>query len=61
MESCSTCVELHILTTHLQRGESGMWEVIGTGEWVALGRWKQRSQARGVVAWPLAWSRQERP
>ena len=29
VEDQSTCVELHILTTHLYRGESGIYEVSG--------------------------------
>jgi len=29
VEGQSTCVELHILATHLHRGESGIYEVSG--------------------------------
>jgi hypothetical protein len=47
MESWSTSVELHILTTHLHTAESGMWEVISTGQWVELPSWKK---AEGSVA-----------
>ncbi len=43
MESCSTSVELPILTTHLYRGESGAREVVYTGEWIELPSWKKRS------------------
>ncbi len=50
MESCSTSVELHILTTHLHTGESSLHEVIYTGEWVELLSWKKRSHRRGVIA-----------
>src|SRR2546425_4114083 len=39
VEDQNTCVELHILITHLHRGESGVWEVSGTGVWVELPRW----------------------
>jgi hypothetical protein len=58
MEGCSASVELHILTTHLHRGESGAREVIYTGEWVELPSCKKRSHTRGVVALPsLHWRR----
>jgi hypothetical protein len=36
MEGESTSVELHILITHLYWVESGVREVICTGDWVAL-------------------------
>ena len=38
VEGRSTCVELHILITHLYGGESGVWEGSGTGAWVELPR-----------------------
>lgn len=43
MESCSTSVELHILITYLHTGESSLYEVIYTEEWVELPSWKKRS------------------
>ncbi len=36
VERPGTSVELHILITHLYRGESGECEIICTGEWVGL-------------------------
>src|SRR2546421_12558270 len=38
VEGQNACVELHILITHLHRGESGRGEGSGTGAWVELPR-----------------------
>ena len=46
VEGQSTCVVLHILTTHLLRGAIGVCEVSGTGVWVEFPNGKQQSQAR---------------
>jgi hypothetical protein len=47
VEGPGTSVELHILTTHLQRGSR---EVVCTQEWVELPRWRKRSQTRRRAA-----------
>src|SRR5438445_5222454 len=58
VEGPGTSVELHILPTHLYRGESVSREVVCTEEWVELPRWRKRSHTQRMAALPsLYWRR----